>query len=234
MGWCEGAWVLLSCLVSTLTHAGAYCPETYTQVMTWDKRTLTCWRMDMHKAEGKWESSSARNVCPAGCIQPAKTFIQPGSCLSPTPVPGHKQRAAAGWAAPALWAAGSWLLLSWDETCSENTSPTCLSSQRWKNALFVNWAENEGDRGKNDVITPALSSCFLAEMWVPEDSGTHRVGWSSGSVQSSQVSLWLKDVTSLFKPWWSRRAHGLLCHPLWLSQWNRPPTELKLLAFHWF
>lgn len=46
--------------------------------------------------------------------------------------------------------------------------------------------------------------------------------------------LWLKDMKSLLKPCWSEGTHGLLCCPLWIRHCNRPPAELKLLAFHQF
>lgn len=152
-----------SCHVSTLNHAGVYCSE----ISIWGKRPLTCWRVDMLKAEGKREHGSSRNICPAGCIQPAKIFMQPGSCLCLTPIPGHRQWAAFGWAAPALRAAVSCLLLSWNETCSEDTS-MWHSSPWWKNTSFVNWDENEGNRGEDDVITPTIKfllSCRNMGAW---------------------------------------------------------------------
>lgn len=130
-------------------------------------------------------------------------------------------------------AAGSWdqALLCWDQACSETLLLWSFPDKGGR-IPCVNWADDEGDRGKKGYqhwyqacikFTVSLRNVGARGLLVP-----------TGSVQSSWAGLWLRGIGSLFKAQWIWRKRGLLCDPLSLSHWNRPPTERKLLGFHQF
>ena len=155
-----------SCLVSVWTHAGAYCPETCTQVKMWGKTPLICWRSDMQGTSENWQAGKKSSLAQAEMFVLRVAFCLP-KCF------------------PNLAAASPWLLsrgtskeLQLDELlqlCRQLAPVCCCPGMRPARKILLLrgfpakdgrmpcllTAENEADGRKNHIITPAWSCAFL-------------------------------------------------------------------------